>query len=76
MRVLSQQVQLAEVEVTVDLSEIPSSFEKLLNLRAGDVLPIDIPADVTAKIDGVPAVMAYGHGIFNGQYALAHAQDD
>jgi flagellar motor switch protein FliM len=69
IRVLSQQVQLAEVEVTVDLAEIRSSFEKLLNMRAGDVLPIEIPEQVTAKVDGVP-VMECGYGIFNGQYAL------
>jgi flagellar motor switch protein FliM len=69
VRVLSQQVQLAEVEVTVELAEIRSSFEKLLNMRAGDVLPIEIPQQVTAKVDGVP-VMECGYGIFNGQYAL------
>ncbi|MDR5737188.1 MULTISPECIES: flagellar motor switch protein FliM [unclassified Caballeronia] len=69
VRVLSQQVQSAEVELTVDLAEIRSSFEKLLNMRAGDVLPIDIPEHVVAKVDGVP-VMECGYGIFNGQYAL------
>ncbi|SAK43013.1 flagellar motor switch protein FliM [Caballeronia calidae] len=69
VRVLSQQVQSAEVELTVDLAEIRSSFEQLLNMRAGDVLPIDIPEHVVAKVDGVP-VMECGYGIFNGQYAL------
>jgi len=69
VRVLSQQVQSAEVELTVDLAEVRSSFEKLLNMRAGDVLPIDIPEHVVAKVDGVP-VMECGYGIFNGQYAL------
>jgi flagellar motor switch protein FliM len=69
VRVLSQQVQSAEVELTVDLAEIRSSFEQLLNMRAGDVLPIDIPEQVVAKVDGVP-VMECGYGIFNGQYAL------
>ncbi|MDR5855826.1 flagellar motor switch protein FliM [Caballeronia sp. LZ062] len=69
VRVLSQQVQSAEVELTVDLAEIRSSFEKLLNMRVGDVLPIDIPEQVVAKVDGVP-VMECGYGIFNGQYAL------
>jgi flagellar motor switch protein FliM len=69
VRVLSQQVQSAEVELTVDLAEIRSNFDKLLNLRAGDVLPIEIPEQVVAKVDGVP-VMECGYGIFNGQYAL------
>lgn len=69
VRVLSQQVQTAEVELSVDLAEIRSSFEQILNMRAGDVLPIDIPEQVVAKVDGVP-VMECGYGIFNGQYAL------
>jgi flagellar motor switch protein FliM len=69
VRVLSQQVQSAEVELTVDLAEIRSSFEQILNMRAGDVLPIDIPEQVVAKVDGVP-VMECGYGMFNGQYAL------
>jgi len=40
-----------------------------LNLRAGDVLPINIPENIVAKVDGVP-VMECGYGLFNGQYAL------
>ncbi|KND61315.1 Flagellar motor switch protein FliM [Candidatus Burkholderia verschuerenii] len=69
VRVLSQQVQSAEVELTVDLGEMRSTFDKLLNLQIGDVLPLEIPEQVTAKVNGVP-VMECGYGIFNGQYAL------
>jgi flagellar motor switch protein FliM len=69
IRVLSQQVQSAEVELTVDLAQIGTTFEQILNMRAGDVLPIDVPEEVTAKVDGVP-VMECGYGVFNGQYAL------
>ncbi|KMY85103.1 Flagellar motor switch protein FliM [Candidatus Paraburkholderia calva] len=69
VRVLSQQVQSAEVELTVDLGEMHSTFDELLNLQVGDVLPLDIPEQVTAKVDGVP-VMECSYGIFNRQYAL------
>jgi len=69
VRVLSKQVQLAEVELTADLAQIPVTFEDILNLRAGDVLPINIPENIVAKVDGVP-VMECGYGLFNGQYAL------
>ena len=69
IRVLSQQVQSAEVELTVDLAQIGTTFEQILNMRAGDVLPINVPEQVTAKVDGVP-VMECGYGVFNGQYAL------
>jgi flagellar motor switch protein FliM len=69
VRVLSQQVQSAEVELSVDLAEIRATFDQLLNMKEGDVLPLEIPEQVTAKVDGVP-VMECGYGIFNGQYAL------
>ena len=69
VRVLSQQVQTAEVELVVDLAEIPTNFEQILNMRVNDVLPVTIPEQVIAKVDGVP-VMECGYGIFNGQYAL------
>jgi flagellar motor switch protein FliM len=69
VRVLSKQVQLAEVELTADLAQIPVTFEDILNLRSGDVLPINSPENIVAKVDGVP-VMECGYGLFNGQYAL------
>jgi flagellar motor switch protein FliM len=69
VRVLSQQVQAAEVELSVDLAQIRTTFAQILNMQAGDVLPINVPELVTAKVDGVP-VMECGYGIFNGQYAL------
>ena len=69
VRVLSQQVQAAEVELTADLAQVPVTFEQILNMRKGDGLPINIPEHITAKVDGVP-VMECGYGIFNGQYAL------
>ncbi|PLZ00673.1 flagellar motor switch protein FliM [Burkholderia sp. WAC0059] len=69
VRVLSKQVQAAEVELTADLTQIRGTIEQILNMRAGDVLPIDIPEHIVAKVDGVP-IMECGYGIFNGQYAL------
>jgi flagellar motor switch protein FliM len=68
-RVLATQLQAAELEVTVDLVDIPTTFEKILSMRAGDVIPINLGQCVTAKVDSVP-VMECGYGIFNGQYAL------
>lgn len=66
---LSQQVQEAEVELTVELAQIQSTFAQVLNLRAGDILPVKISDTVTAKIDGLE-VMECQYGTFNGQYAL------
>ncbi|MFI4926845.1 MAG: flagellar motor switch protein FliM [Burkholderiales bacterium] len=69
IRLLSQQVQSAFVELKVDLAEISTNFQQILQMRVGDVIPVDMPELVTAKVDGVP-VMDCGYGLFNGQYAL------
>jgi flagellar motor switch protein FliM len=69
IRMLSQQVQTAEVMLQVDLAEIPSDFQQILNMQVGDIIPLNMPESVTARIDGVP-VMECTYGTFNGQYAL------
>lgn len=69
IRMLSQQVQTAEVMLQVDLAQIGSNFQSILNMQVGDVIPLSMPETVTAKIDGVP-VMECAYGTFNGQYAL------
>lgn len=81
VRLLSQQVKSAEVDLTVDLAQVELKLSQVLELRAGDVIALDMPEQVTAHVDGVP-VMECGYGIFNGQYALRvnhlidHASDD
>lgn len=41
----------------------------ILNMKVGDVVPIELDDSVTARVDGVP-VMECAYGTFNGQYAL------
>lgn len=69
VRLLSKQVQLAEVELVVNIAETQITVEQLLRMKPGDVIPVDIPDSVVAKVGGVP-VMECRYGIFNGQYAL------
>lgn len=66
---LSQQVQSADVQLKVDFMQIASTIGQLLKLKAGDVLPIEMPETIIAKVDGVP-VMECGYGTSNGRYAL------
>ena len=51
------------------LAEIDLSLGKLVRLKAGDILPIDIPETVEANVDGVP-LMHCEYGLADGQYAL------
>ena len=69
VRLMTQQIQTAEVEIIADLGTAKSTLGGLLNLRVGDVLPLTVPEFVSGKVDGVP-VMECSYGKFNGQYAL------
>ena len=69
VRLLSQQVQAADVEIVTNLAQFDMTLSQLLNMRVGDVIPLDVPEVLEAKVDGVP-VMQCNYGVFNGQYAL------
>ncbi len=69
VRMLSQQVQAAEVELVVQLGSAKVSLNQILNMQAGDVIALNIPRPLVAEVDDVP-VMECKCGILNGQYAL------
>ena len=69
VRLMTQQIQTAEVEIVADLGTAKASLGELLNMKAGDVIPLQVPEIIAAKVDGVP-VMECSYGKLNGQYAL------
>lgn len=69
VRLMTQQIQIAEVEIVADLGTAKVTLGDILNMKEGDVIPISIPDIVSAKVDGTP-VMECKYGVFNGQYAL------
>jgi flagellar motor switch protein FliM len=69
VRLMRQQIQMAEVEIIADLGTTPISLRDIVNMKVGDVIPLDIPQSIEAKVDGVP-VMECAYGKFNGQYTL------
>ena len=69
VRLMTQQIQIAEVEIVADLGTAKITLGDILNMKEGDVIPISIPDIVSAKVDGTP-VMECKYGVFNGQYAL------
>jgi len=66
---LSREVRSAEVELSVEFARIEASISELLHLSVGDVLPVDVQPNVTARVGGVP-VLDCTYGTFNGRYAL------
>jgi flagellar motor switch protein FliM len=69
IRLLTQQIQVAEVELVAVLGHGKANFDEILNMKVGDVIPITVPETLQATVDSVP-VMDCSYGVFNGQYAL------
>jgi flagellar motor switch protein FliM len=66
---MSRQMQSADVELVADFVKIRSTIGEVMKLQVGDVLPIELPTTVIAKVDGIP-VMECGFGTSNERYAL------
>lgn len=68
-KLLTKQIQVAEVNLVATLGEAPVTLEQILNMQVGDVISLDIPEAIVAEVDGVP-VLECKYGVLNGQYAL------
>ncbi len=66
---LRQQLQSAEVEMLVNLGGSTISLNDVLNLKVGDVIPLNIPECLEVSIDHVP-LMTCSYGQQNGKYAV------
>jgi flagellar motor switch protein FliM len=69
IRLMTQQIQTAEVELLAKMGTARVTLGDILNMKIGDVIPIAVPDQITAEVDGVP-VMECSYGKLNGQYAL------
>jgi flagellar motor switch protein FliM len=66
---LRKQLKNAEVELTATLATATTSLRRILDMKAGDIVPLEIPETVVAEVDGVP-LMECRYGQQGGQYAL------
>jgi flagellar motor switch protein FliM len=69
VRLMTQQIQAAEVEIVADLAKQKLTLHEVLDLKVGDVIPLTISEEIDAVVDNVP-VMRCKYGVFNSQYAL------
>ncbi|WP_395401596.1 flagellar motor switch protein FliM [Pseudoduganella sp. UC29_106] len=69
IRLMTQQIQIAEVELVASLGTAKVNFDEILNMKVGDIIPLTIPETIEATVDGVP-VLDCTYGVLNGQYAL------
>ncbi|MCW7540560.1 flagellar motor switch protein FliM [Aquabacterium sp. A7-Y] len=69
VKLLTKEIQAAEVELVAELGHAPATVEELLALKAGDFIELDLEQIIEAKIDGVPVFDCH-YGTSNGKYAI------
>jgi len=69
LQMLSKQIQCADIELIAQLGTARVTLERVMKLRNGDIIPLDVDENITAYVDGVP-MMECKYGVFNNQYAL------
>ena len=69
LQLLSRQVQSANIELIATLGQADMTFEQVLKMRVGDIIPLEVGENIIAMVDCVP-VMECKYGAFNNQYAL------
>jgi flagellar motor switch protein FliM len=69
VKLLSRQVQDAEVELIAHLGRAHATLGDLMKMKPGDVIPLNVHDILPVMVDGVPVMNAH-YGIYNGRYAL------
>ena len=59
----------AEVEIAAELATATLTLGQILRMKADDIIPVDIPERIIARVDDVP-LMECRYGQQGGQYAL------
>lgn len=68
-RRMAGEIRHSEVELVADFATIPTRIAHVMALKEGDILPLELPETVTARVDGVP-VMECEYGSQHEQRAL------
>jgi len=66
---LKQQLKSAEVEAIADLCTFSTSLRKVIDMKVGDIIPVNLNALIELKVDNVP-ILNGSYGQFEDQYAI------
>jgi flagellar motor switch protein FliM len=66
---LRRQLKDAEVEIAAHIATTTVSLGQILKMKIGDIIPLNIPDKIIAKVDDIP-LMECAYGQQGGQYAL------
>ncbi|TAK76404.1 MAG: flagellar motor switch protein FliM [Aquabacterium sp.] len=69
VKLMTQQIQDASVDLVVELAHAPATVEQLLALKAGDFIELDLEQIVQANVDNVPLFDCH-YGTSNGRYSI------
>ncbi|MBE0489179.1 MAG: flagellar motor switch protein FliM [Halomonas sp.] len=68
-RRMAGEIRHSEVELVANFTQIPTRIAHVMSLKVGDILPVELPATIIARVDGVP-VMECEYGSQHEQRAL------
>jgi flagellar motor switch protein FliM len=69
IRLLSTQIQSADVPLVAELATARATVEQLLSFKPGDFIELDLKKMIQAKVDGVPVFDCH-YGTSNGKNAI------
>ena len=69
MRVLTREIQAAEVTLVAELARADATVEQLLAMKPGDFIELDREPRIRASIGGVP-IFECQYGTHNAKYAI------
>ncbi len=69
VNMLTQQIQVAEVELVAELADTTATVEQLISLKPGDFIELDMRETIEAKVDNVP-LFECRYGVSNGRYSV------
>ena len=66
---LRDEIKLAEVDLSSTLTEVTMSLSKIMNLKEGDIIPINMPDQVTLCAEDIP-IFRGKLGVSNGNMSI------
>jgi len=51
---MREEILMADVNLSAELTQIEMGLRQVLNLKPGDIIPIEMPKTVTAKVEKIP----------------------
>ncbi|MCB2019123.1 MAG: flagellar motor switch protein FliM [Hydrogenophaga sp.] len=69
VRLLSHEIQAAELQLVAELAKTNATVEELLAMQVGDFLELERVPSIQAKVEGVP-LFECQYGTHKGKYAL------